>query len=274
MGKRRLIERMTVKLVEDHTGAQGAYWIPPTAPAYGDIDIDNDGVMGQSWHHAFVVDLSEVASKVLGRQISMNKSVTLHGLQVGIRPVDDAFDNDESAFFAGGIFFHPATAHKMKALSMARKLEKAIEGSEVDADSFFLSTEKDYAGLRYGWNNLNGLSQIRHQTAGWPQGGYYNLDSIFGAYNQMTESCQTNALWGGRAGEAMGTQWIAALASGIGVGDSPPPGGTSADWHSPSLRHEILPLLYGNVVYSSGDEDGAVDDDYIITITVDFTVEE
>lgn len=269
MAKRRIIERATVNL-QDAEEKSGAYWV--MHPAMGDIDIDNDGVFPNPY--TWVVDLSEIASKILGRQVSMMNSVTLHGIQIGIRPVDDITDNDESAFFAGGIFFHPATPHKMKALRLASKLEKAIEGQQVDSDSFFLSTESDYSGLRYGWSNVNNMSNVRYQTAGWPNGGYYNLTNIFNAYNDMHPSTKTNSLWAGRAGEAMGTQWICALASGIGQGDSPPYGGDTADWHSPVLRHEILPLLYGNVRYSSGDEEGAVDDDYIITVTVDFSVEE
>lgn len=274
MAKRRIIRTTEIvlsdTLSEDQYGF-GGYWID-LQPASGDIDIDNDGVMSPA--RTFLVDLSEIASRVLGRQMSMVKGVTLNGLAIGIRPVDDAVDNDESAFFAGKFQFYPDTDHAYKALSLARRMEEHIEGDEIDADSFFLSTETDYKGLRLGWTD-DPMPQVRWQTQGWPVGpGGYTYERIFTAYNQMTQVPQENAMFDGRAPEPMTCQWICALASGIGDGDSPPWGGRSADWQSNPLRHSIFPLIRGAVEFSSLDETGAVDDDYTVHVTVDFTVEE
>lgn len=241
------------------------YWTG-NVPSLGDIDIDNDGVFLPAF--TFLIDCSELASQVLGRQISMTKPITIHGIRIGIRPVDDVSDNDESAFFAGEFRWQHYTPHVQKALALAVQMEKFAEGGEVDADSFFLSTTQDYSGLRYGLVYDN---EIRFQTAGWPAGGDYTWTKIRNAYNAMTEPAQDNALFAGRVGELGGAQWVCGLASGVGTGDSPPLGG-NADWEM-STRQEILPIIQGIVQFSSGDEVGAVDDDYAVYCTVDFSVE-
>jgi hypothetical protein len=265
MAKMRIMETRQVSL-QGESGNQGIYWTGDP-PSSGDIDIDNDGVYNPAL--TFIADLSEIASQVLGRQVSMTSPVVLHGIQIGIRPVDDVADNDESAFFAGEFRFQHYTSHVQKALSLARQMEKFSEGGELDADSFFLSTTQDYSGLRYG---LDFNNEIRFQTAGWPAGGDYTWTKIRDAYNAMTAPVQDNALFAGRCGELGGTQWVCSLASGVGVGDSPPPGGASADWQV-QTRQEILPFVQGLIRFSSSDEDGAVDDDYRVWVTVDYSVE-
>ena len=266
MAKMRIIETRMVELAGE-PGSSGIYWTGDT-PAQGDIDTDNDGVMIPALK--FTADLTDIASTVLGRQVSMTSPVILHGLRIGLRPVDDVVDNDESAFFAGEFRFQHYTPHVQKALSLASRMEREIESEQVDSDSYLLSTDKDYSGLRFG---ISEEGEIRYQTDGWPNGGDYTWLKIRDAYNAMTAPDQSNALFTGRCGEFGGIQWIAALASGIGQGDSPPPGGDSADWYSGNLRHEILPLIQGLVLYSSGDEEGTVDDDYRLVMTVDFSVE-
>lgn len=266
MSKIRIIETRQVDLAGE-PGNSGIYWTGAT-PAQGDIDIDNDSVLIPALK--FTADLTEIASQVLGRQVSCLSPVTLHGIRIGIRPVDDIVDNDESAFFAGEFRFQHYTPHVQKALSLASRMEKEIESHEVDGDSFLLSTDTDYSGLRFG---ISESGEIRYQTEGWPAGGDYTWIGIRNAYNAMTQPVQSNALFEGRCGEMGGVQWICALASGIGTGDSPPMGGDSADWYSGILRHEILPIMQGSVQYSSGDEEGTIDDDYRVQVSLDFSVE-
>lgn len=266
MASRRIVVSRRVRPNADN---QGAVWIEGE-PALGDIDIDNDGVFNPAFQ--FLIDLSHIASSVLGRQVSMTRSVVLNGIGIGVRPVDDITDNDESAFFAGRFQMYPATSHGKKALSLAARMEREIESHEVDADSYLLSSDTDYSGLRLGWTD-NPEPQVLYQTNGWPTGGDYTYGKVFDAYNSMTQVPQSNALFNGRAPAPMSMQWVCALASGIGSGDSPPYGGDSADWNI-STRTEIFPLIRGLVEYSSGDEEGAVDDDYYVHVYVDFTVEE
>lgn len=268
MAKRRICATRQVRLAGFGAGG-GATWIEDT-PLNGDIDIDNDGVLNPALQ--FVVDLSEIGSHILGRQVSMTRGVTIHNLGISIRPVDDVTDNAESAFFAGRFQAYPVTDHALKALSLARQMDKFLEGPQLDADSFFLSTEQDYAGMRLAWTD-DPVDQIKFPTAGWPNGGNYTFGKVFGAYDDMTNPVQTNALFDGRAPSPVSWHWVCALASGIGQGDSPPYGGNSADWNM-ETRVDVFPLLRGLVEFSSGDEEGPVDDDYTVHVFVDFSVEE
>lgn len=236
-------------------------------PAANDIDIDNDGVISPA--PGFEVDLSSIASFVLGRQVSMMSAVKLHRLSVGIRPVDDITDNDESAFFAGHIWWTPPTDHAKKALSLARAMEKAQESTVFDGDSFLLSDENDYTGYRYSYLT-SGTTQ--YQTVSGIGGYDHTLIDLETAYDAMTAVPQNNALFNGRFPGECSVAWIAALASGVGASHSPPPGGNSADW-TVQMNHLALPILRGEVSFSSGDEEGTVDDDYHLWVDVDFTVD-
>lgn len=235
-------------------------------PAFGDIDADNDGVMNPE--PQFVIDLSQLAGSKLGYQASMMAAYKIHRIQVGIRPVDDGVDNSEQTLFGGELFAYPATDHAKKALGLARKVEKAKEASEVDADSLFLTTENDYAGFRYGWSNVNS-GGVEFTTANGVTGmaGDWYLSEIFAAYDLATEPKQANALFGGRAPEQVHVPWVC----GWDMGHA---GALSAALDFQSHHSlEVLPLLLGSVNYSSGDEPGAVDDDYYLQVTVEFTPE-
>tara|TARA_B110000444_G_C18744023_1_gene549374 strand:+ start:127 stop:909 length:783 start_codon:yes stop_codon:yes gene_type:complete len=248
----------------------GAQWIE-NPPAFGDIDIDNDGVMNPA--PGFLIDLSNATSMIEGRQASMMAGYKIHSVTIGLRPVDDIGDNQESAFFAGRIGWYPTTDHAKTMLKLARSVEKATEATEIDSDSLFLSTEKDYSGLRFGWNGDN---QVRFQTSESVSGygnTQWDLQNLCDVYNQQTDPCKQNALFNGRAPAIQTAQWIASLASGIGAGDSPPYGGAVAD-HTLNLGVEALGgLIYGQVEYSSGDEAGSNDDDYYVVVTVNWTPE-
>ena len=96
------------------------------------------------------------------------------------------------------------------------------------------------------------------------------LSEIFGAYDTATASAKTNALFGGRAPEKMSTHWVCGWTSGTeSTGND---SGVSQD----SNKHyslDVLPLLQGQVMWTSGDEDGVVDDDYYVVIEIEFTPE-
>jgi len=243
------------------------------APSGGDIDVDNDGEVLPP--HEFVIDLSEIASGVLGYQASMMKAYRLHGYSVTIRPRDDAFDNDQAAQFAGIINCYPATEHALKALKLARKVEKADESTQVDADGLFLSDDIDYSGFRYGWSTFQ-TGTVQHETGNSIAGmsNTWLISEIFGIYDDMTEPQQSNALFGGRAPEHMHLPWRAGWGtypSGAVINEG---GGFDCGtdiYYKTSL--DILPLLRGYVRYSTGDEEGFVDDDYYVSVTLEFTPE-
>jgi len=241
------------------------------APSYDDIDADNDLEISPA--HEFTLDLSEIASGILGYQASMMKPYRLHGYQIRVGPRDDDFDNDQAAQFAGEIHFYPATSHALKALQMARLVEKADEASQVDADSLFLSDDVDYSGFRYGWSTYQ--VGTNHATGNSISGmhGTWVISEIFGAYDDMAEPQQSNALFGGRAPEIMRCPWRA----GWGTYPSGNPAGSGGFdcgqdyYYKTSL--DILPIGRGNVKFSTGDEEGFTDDDYFVEVTLEFTPE-
>ena len=250
----------------------GAYWLQESAGSDGHIDADNDSVITPRFE--FVIDLSEATSSILGRQASMMAAYRVHSITVGIRPVDDNIDNDESAFFAGRWLMYPHTKHGEEMLKLARKVEKASEAGEVDGDSLFLSTTDSYKGFRYNWTNPN---QIVHGTTESIQGvmaGEWDLQTIQQVYALQNPKSKDRALTSTAAPYLMSHGWVCALASGIGAGDSPPPGGMGAD-HTLDLKAiDVLGgLIKGEIQYSSGDEEGTIDDDYEVHVSIAWTPE-
>jgi len=247
--------------------ATGMYW-SKEIPLDSDIDADNDGVVEPV--HEFQLDLSRIAARAIGYQASMMAGYKLHSVKVGIRPVDDNVDNDASTQFAGLIDMYPATEHAQKALSLARKVEKADEASQVDADSLFLRTSDRYTGFRYGWSASDDdgpYAKTGNSIAGMAEQWY--LNEIFDAYEFMTDENKERALFGGRAPEQMSISWSAGwntLASGYNQGINNFDSETKCNLM-------VLPLLRGQVKYSSSDETGAVDDDYRLWVEVEFTPE-
>lgn len=251
----------------------GTQWIS-NAPNFDDIDADNDGVMTPN--HGALIDLSDLSSQMLGQQCGMHHKYKIRRIFVSIRNSDDGTDNDESTYFAGSFRWWEPTKHRLRAMSMARLIEKYNEADQVDADSFFLSTETDYSGLRFGWGSTVdfGTDQVRFQSneaiTGLP-GTQWNLWDIFQAYNSMTAPVQNNAMYGGRAGtRASMLPWCASAATGVGAGDAP---SVLTDFNSGFISQEVLGgLVYLNVSHSSLDEVGAVDDDYDVIVGIEWDV--
>lgn len=243
----------------------GFYWTRD-APSNDDIDGDNDGQMIPVPN--YLVDLSKLASNALGRQCSMMAGYKLHSITVAIRPSNDYIDNDQAAHFGGRHFVRLMTDHMKEALKLARKTENASEATQVDGDSLFLSTEKDYSGFRYQWSNTADDVVVEHTSVTTITGNdRWNLEDICNYYNSMTSPDQTNALFNGRAPGVISTLWEAGWtnkpwgAMGSSKGDS------HRDMHM-----EIVPLVAGNINYSHVDEPGTNDDDYFVWIEVDFTM--
>ena len=254
----------------------GMYW-SKEIPADADIDADNDGVIEPV--HEFQIDLSKVASRAMGYQASMMSAYKIHRIKVGIRPVDDDFDNDFYAAFGINIDMYPATEHAFKALNLARLVEQDDESEQVDADSFFLRTQNRYTGFRYGWKDTDD-DRPHHITSNAIAGmaDEWYLNQIFDAYDGMTEPLKDRALFDGRAPEQMTVSHVASWSSGLNADAS------VLDTHgidsgfqcldSESLHSlNVLPLLRGQVKHSSGDEPGLVDDDYRLYVEIEFTPE-
>jgi len=258
---------MTRIVARGRVGVNEGFTWTHNVPSDGDIDADNDGVMTPS--PQFIVDLSAIAGSRLGYQASMMAGYKIHRITVGIRPVDDAADNDVQTAFAGDIYMYPLTDHCKTALQLARRVEKADEENQIDEDSLFLSNAVDYSGFRYGWSNVN-AGGVEHITANGIAGmsGYWYLSDIFDAYDNMTEPKQDNALFGGRAPENMGLPWVCSWSTGMDLSSL-----SGCQDYQVATNLTVLPLLQGRVNYSSGDEAGGIDDDYTVEVSIEFTPE-
>lgn len=253
----------------------GTKWIF-NPPDQLDIDADNDGVMTPN--HGALVDLSDLASQILGQQVPQSAKYKVHRIWMGLKNVDDVDDNDESTWFGGTIRWYPPTKHRLNALALARQVEKFDEGNQADADGFFLRDSNQYNALRFGWESNAeggfGTDQVRYGTSeGITEvgGTEWALTEVFRIYNEMHPATKFDSLWGGRAGNmSCKIPWTVASATGVGAGDAP---ALRTDWNSGSISADVLAgLLFVNVADSSLDEQGAVDDDYYITFGVEFDV--
>ena len=112
----------------------GAYWLQESAGGDGHIDADNDSVMSPKLE--FIIDLSEATSHIMGRQASMMAAYRIHSISVGIRPVDDTADNDESAFFAGRWLMFPHTKHGEEMLNSLEALRKHLRRTMLTETAF------------------------------------------------------------------------------------------------------------------------------------------
>lgn len=248
----------------------GMFWAS-NAPSAGDIDADAEGVMNPP--PEFIIDLSRLAGRALGYQANMMSRYKVHGIRIGIRPVDDVYDNDAETAFGGIVDYYPATAHGIKALQLARKVEKATEAGAVDADSLFLSTAQDYSGFRYGWATSQQVSSPIAYSTGNSVSGMpttWDMETVFSLYDGMTEPPQDNALFGGRAPEQCSLLWSAAWSTLTEAAGND--GGLIKD-HDSKYSFTTFPILRGLVKWSSGDEEGMIDDDYRLWVEVDFTPE-
>lgn len=247
-------------------GAHDGFYWTRDAPNNNDIDGDNDGRMLPVPN--YLIDLSKLASNALGQQCSMMATYKIHSISVGIRPSDDYFDNDQSAHFGGRHFVRLMTDHMKNALKLARKTEKASEATQIDGDSLFLTTEKDYSGFRYQWGNTVEDIKVEHSTiTTLTNNDRWNLEDICLFYNEMTEPSEKNALFNGRAPGVIAQLWEAGWSNKPWAEMGSAKGDSHRDMHM-----DIVPLIAGNINYSHVDEPGTNDDDYHVWMEVDFTI--
>lgn len=147
----------------------------------GNIDIDAEGVMSNP--PIAYIDLSNMLSQRLGRQMSQMMIYEIDYIRLELLNVDDANDNDTGASFSGYLSWHSPTAHKIKALKMATKLDRLVEETDIDNDSALFSSSASYTGLRFGFNGDNQVSYQSDEAFSQLQGSEWDMQDIFEAYD-------------------------------------------------------------------------------------------
>ena len=112
----------------------------------GHLTSDADGVY--TVPHRAIVDLSQALSQRLGRQMSMMSTYKVDYINIQMVNVDNVNDNDSGLVLSGKIHHWSPTDHRIDAMKLARAIEIHQEKSAIDADSYLLSTERDYKGMR------------------------------------------------------------------------------------------------------------------------------
>lgn len=179
-------------------------WSPATDAKF---NADNDGEY-PTWGQVYI-DLSQAMSQRLGRQMSQFSTYRVSYISIELRNVDDAFDNEGGLILQGQCKYFSPTKHRIDALKLARMVEKHIESGEVDADSWLLSNQEDYRGLRF---NMDGDGQTTFATSeslsALPE-TEWQMQDLFDVYDiQLGVATQQNALWAsGRTGYTNSIGW-------------------------------------------------------------------
>lgn len=161
------------------------------------IDNDGDSPLGYA-----VIDLSQALSQRLGRQMNQNMIYKVNYVRVDLENRDDTLDNNAGITLGGKIEYYSPSHHRCTALKMAIASERARESTEIDLDSFpNLSLERDYSGVRFGWNADSDVAFQTAESFSGLVGTHWDLEDVFTAYNVMEgPPTQANALWNNRCG--------------------------------------------------------------------------
>lgn len=259
------VDQADIRWIQFHVGG-----------SYGDIDIDNDGVMTDE----ILIDLSHGLSTRFGRQMSQMMSYDVNYMRIDLENVDDVFaDNDQGAAFGGKVEYWSPSHHRIAALKMARKVETLKESIEIDADSFFMTTDFDYSGFRFNWDADN---QVQYATAEFFSnlaGNQWDMKELFDVYDVGVGQLQekTNSLWrnDGRTGYPEGFGWAAHYVNDATLDLQEVLSYKPVQSAFIMNMNEPISVLGGlmnvKVTHSSVDAPGGVDDDYRLRITVGVT---
>lgn len=222
-----------------------------------------------------IIDLSAVASYQLGRQVPQSAKFILRGVTIAYRPHDSGVANESDAMFAGKLKWITDTAHGREALALAREIERETEKEAVDADSFLLSTDKDYSAMRMNWSNAGDVAHGTVCSTLVIPAGEWTINQVGAYYDSMTAPSETNALFNGRFPGRQAIGWSATVAAGTApTGGGLVEIGDHGDYEREGLYHEVLAGLLSCTVEHSTDAQfqGLVEDDYQWFIGLDYEV--
>lgn len=269
---------MATHMMSRLAGVQGSYnWFSWSQGASsGDIDIDADGEMPDT---EAVCDLSQALSLRLGKQMSMMSVYKVNYIGIRLVNVDDVTDNTLGAHFGGKVQYWEPSKHRIDAMQAARAVERHAESGEIDADSFLLTTEKDYSGMRFDWDAGGQVAYATSENFAALVGTEWDLKELFQIYSDMldNENQKANSLWSRRTGIESNMGWTASIqnhmATNIGVPDEYTYNPRSDMWeiYFPEPIEVLGGLLNVQVNDSSTESLQIQDDDYNLEITVGVT---
>ena len=231
-----------------------------------DIDIDNDGEMPDT---RILVDLSQMLSQRLGKQMSQMASYRVNYIGIQLVNVNDGNDNDGAAEFSGRVHWFEPSKHRIDAMQLARQVEKRNEEADIDSNSWILSLAKRYIGMRFNWDADNQIAAATAEGFSALSGQYWDLKELFTVYNQMTGDVMdsaNNKLWSDRTGYESQMGFTAAYSNKDEVGYHP--SNSPFVFQSDNPIEVLGGMLMIDVENSSTDTPQIIDDDYDIMVTV------
>jgi len=284
-GQHVLATRLTAD--SDDDDYHGAAWIYPS-PIGSDISPDADGVYPNPLR--FLVDISHMLSRTLGKQMSMTETYRVTGIKVGVKNVDNIDDNDRGIVLGGYLEWYTPTRHKIDAIQASRRIERASEASQIDSDALYIRTQDRYTGFRYNWNADGQVAHPTHAGAvlGWNSNtgdDEWSMTKMFALYGQSlgpAPGCaRGRQLWTSKVGHVSLMRWALAFNNAMHedstVGSTSlieNPGVNDFEFQAESGRHiDVMGgLIMGEVQFSNTLPNGDVSpDDY--DLQVEITVE-
>lgn len=223
--------------------------------------------------YELIVDLSHALSQRLGRQMSMMSVYRVNYIRIELLNNLDLNDNDDGLTVGGKLEFWAPSKHRVDAMQMARAVEKHVETGSIDGDSFLLTTQKDYTGMRFNWDADDQVVYATTEAFSELTGNEWDLLELFNTYdNHMGVGEQTNRMWtSGRTGYPEQMQWACSFNNlGTSSGGTIPTGSQAFEWNGGQNHISVLGgLLHLQVQSTSTDSPfTTVDDDYKIAITI------
>ena len=265
------------------------------------VTEDNDGEIPAGDNHQWIIDLSQLMSEQLGKQLSMMATYRGKGVHFSLRNVNNTVDNDASLAYGGTIGWYSPTKHRIDALQHARDFKRKAGmalNADNDNDPFApWGNDRKYRGLRFNWSSdTDSVSGATHDDTTMLAGTEFSMYEIFDHYNQAigglpseegydSAGGEGDAIWVSRVGlnQLDSMYWNVAytnrlhIATGAaynpaGDGDDGPihdPKFQTFDWSSDSNHLSVLGgLMKVTGIHSNTDMAGFVEDEYYIQCTI------
>lgn len=183
------------------------------------VTEDNAGQHEDSYYHG-LIDLSEVLSRQLGRQMSQTAIYRVSYLSVSLRNNVSGDNNDNSGFQQGKFEWFSPTKHRIDALQALRKIDRQINaynnstaGANFAMPFTSASAGKMYKGLRYGFDIVpNGGNYVssasNNELTSIFNGGHYYLTEVFDHYNNAMAGTPAGQGYDDAADEQGSALWV------------------------------------------------------------------
>jgi len=233
------------------------------------IDGDEDGFFTQ--RNTILVDLTQALSEKLGRQLSQMSVYDVEYIRIALVNFDSVNDNEAGLSVSGDIEYWTPTAHRVNAMKLARQVESAKESTEIDDDSFLLSTQRDYKGMRFNWDADGQVKHATNESFTGLTGSEWDMKELFEVYGDMEARSfeYDNALWLTRTGLPSTQGWEASYTNYTRLTTANNFDPESREYTCESPISVLGGLLAINFTHSSvGTTLNTVDDDYLVQVTI------